>query len=224
MDPNLLVGIMRPSLPLVSGRTGADSEDEESALRSHGGSICRRHVLSGIGSVGAATLAGCLSSSGTPTPQAPDPVTIADEATCDVCGMVISQHPGPSAELFYADNQPNDHSNPARFDSTWEAFTFDFEREDWTRQSFYVTDYSSVEYQITTDRGQKLISRHVGADTFAEATGMTFVAGSSVLGTMGEDLIGFSDREEAESFQADHDGDVVTFEDVTPTLVSQLGK
>lgn len=216
--------MMRSSLPLASGRTGTDSEDEESAHRSHGGRICRRHVLSGISSVGAATLAGCLGTSGTPKSQAPDPMTIPDEATCDVCGMVISQHPGPSAELFYADNRPNDHENPARFDSTWEAFTFDFEREDWTRQSFYVTDYSSVEYQITTDQGQKLISRHVGADTFAEATEMTFVAGSSVLGTMGEGLIGFSTREDAESFQSDHGGDVVTFEDVTPTLVSQLGK
>lgn len=181
-------------------------------------------MLVGIGSLGAAAFAGCLGGSGTPTPQAPDPVTISDEATCDVCGMVISQHPGPSAQVFYADERPNDHDNPARFDSTWEAFKFDFEREDWTRQSFYVTDYSSVDYRISTDDGQQLISRHVGAATFVDATEVTFVAASSVIGTMGEDLIGFSSRDDAESFRADHGGELVTFDEVTPTLISQLGR
>jgi nitrous oxide reductase accessory protein NosL len=181
-------------------------------------------VLSGIAGLGATALAGCLGGTGTETPAPPGAVTISDEATCDVCGMVISKHPGPTAQVFYADTQPNGHSNPARFDSTWEAFKFDFERDDWTRQSFYVTDYSSVEYQITTDQGQKLISRHVGADTFADATGVTFIAASSVVGTMGEDLLGFSSRDDAESFRADHGGDVVTFDEVTPTLISQLGK
>lgn len=215
---------MSPTQPPVSGRTAADGDAEVRGQPTSGGTTCRRHVLSGIAGLGATALAGCLDGTGTATPAPPGAVTISDEATCDVCGMVISKHPGPTAQVFYADTQPNGHSNPARFDSTWEAFKFDFERDDWTRQSFYVTDYSSVEYQITTDQGQKLISRHVGADTFADATGVTFVAASSVVGTMGEDLLGFSSRDDAESFRADHGGDVVTFDEVTPTLISQLGK
>ena len=215
---------MRSSLPLASGRTGADSEDEESAHRSNGGSICRRHVISGIGALGATALAGCLGGTGTPTAEPPDPVTISNEATCDVCGMVISQHPGPSAQVFYADERPNDHDNPARFDSTWEAFKYDFEHDDWTREAFYVTDYSSVEYEISTDEGQQLISRHVDAETFADATETTFVADSSVIGTMGKDLIAFSSRDDAESFRADHGGDMVSFDEVSPTLIGQLGR
>ncbi len=215
---------MSPTPPPVSGRTGANGHETGCDHPTSDGPICRRHVLAGIGSLSAAALAGCLGGTGTSTPQTPDPVTISDEATCDVCGMVISQHHGPSAQVFYADERPNDHDNPARFDSTWEAFKFDFEHDDWTREAFYVTDYSSVEYRIRTDEGQQLISRHVGTDTFVDATEVTFVAASSVIGTMGEDLIGFSSRDDAESFRADHGGDLVTFDEVTPTLIGQLGR
>ena len=53
---------------------------------------------------------------------------------------------------------------------------------------------------------------------------MTFVAGSSVVGAMGEDLIGFADEADAESFQAEYGGDVVAFDDVSPELLSTLGQ
>ncbi len=168
-----------------------------------------------------AGLAGCLGGDGGDAPAA---VTLPDDATCDVCGMVISQHPGPTSEIFYADQRPGGHDNPARFDSTWEAFQFDFEHEDWDREAFYVTDYSTVDYEIRTDDDQQVISTHYDAESFADATTVTFVAGSEVVGAMGEDLIGFSDEADAESFQADHGGDVVTFDEVNPELISTLGR
>ena len=166
-------------------------------------------------------LAGCLGGDGG---EAPAAVTLSEEASCDVCGMVISQHPGPTAEIFYADERPAGHDNPARFDSTWEAFQFDFEHEDWSREAFYVTDYSAVDYEIRTDGDQQVISTHYDAASFVDATAVTFVAGSAVLGAMGKDLIGFSERADAESFQADHGGDVVGFDEVTPELLSTLGR
>lgn len=181
--------------------------------------VSRRTVLGAGVACGLCALAGCAGGGG----SAPAPVALDGSDTCDVCGMVIPAHPGPSSEIFYASREPNGHANPARFDSTWEAFEFDFAREEWTREAFYVTDYSSVAYDIRVDAGQKLISRHVGAEAFVDAESVSFVAGSSVVGTMGEDLIGFSSRADAESFQDDHGGDITTFSAVTPTTISQLG-
>ncbi|MFW5948291.1 MAG: nitrous oxide reductase accessory protein NosL [Halolamina sp.] len=166
-------------------------------------------------------LAGCLGGGSDDVPAA---VSLPDDATCDVCGMVISEHPGPTAEIFYADQQPAGHDNPARFDSTWEAFQFDFEHEDWSREAFYVTDYATVDYEIRTDDDQEIISTHYDADSFVDATEVTFVAGSSVEGAMGRDLIAFSEEEDAESFQSEYGGDIVTFDEVTSELISTLGK
>ncbi|MEA5387049.1 nitrous oxide reductase accessory protein NosL [Haloarculaceae archaeon H-GB11] len=153
-------------------------------------------------------------------------MTLTEQDTCEVCGMVIPNHPGPSAEIFYADQQPSGHENPARFDSTWEAFQYDFERQDrgWTRQAFYVTDYSAVDYEVFTDGGDTLITTHPEADAFADASEVTFVVGSEVKGAMGRDLIAFSEKADAESFNAEYGGSLATFDQVTPETIAQLGR
>lgn len=207
---------------------GSVDEEEHQPSRSPEGAAPgpnRRAVLTATVTLGTSALAGCAGSiNGTTQTERPEATSLTEEDNCDVCGMVIPNHPGPSSEIFYADNEPNDHPNPARFDSTWEAFQFDFAREDWTRQAFYVTDYSSVEYEIRSDDGQQLISRHVARASFVDARSVTFVVGSEVVGTMGKDLIAFSDETDAEAFSQEYGGDLVAFEDVTPTMISQLGK
>ncbi|MFB6068400.1 MAG: nitrous oxide reductase accessory protein NosL [Halobacterium sp.] len=194
---------------------------EQCRHHGHGARVPRRRVLQGAAAASAAGLAGCLGGDGGGT--APDPVTLDDRDTCDVCGMVIPKHPGPSAEIFYADHRPAGHDNPARFDSTWEAFKFDFDRGDWTRRAFYVTDYSSVDYEVRTDDGQRLISTHPQASAFADAHDVTFVVGSEVVGAMGRDLIGFGNRGDAESFRDEYGGDLATFDEVTPSMIASLG-
>ena len=187
-------------------------------------SVTRRTVLGGT-AVLAAGLAGCLGGNGGGDDgDVPDPVSLDQDDQCEVCGMVIPNHPGPTTEIFYADETPSGHPNPARFDSTWEAFQYDFERQNqgWTRQVFYVTDYSAVEYELTTDGGDTLISTHVAASDFVDAERVTFVVGSEVKGAMGRDLIGFSERSDAESFQAEHGGSLVAFDDVTEGTIAEL--
>jgi nitrous oxide reductase accessory protein NosL len=180
-------------------------------------------VLTG-GAAVAVSLSGCLGSDGDDGGDVPEPISLTQDDQCEVCGMIIPNHPGPTAEIFYADQTPSGHANPAWFDSTWEAFQYDFERENegWERQAFYVTDYSSVEYELTTDAGDTLISTHVGADDFVDAAGVTFVAGSEVKGAMGRDLIGFSEQADAEEFQSEYGGTVVAFEDVTESTIAEL--
>ncbi|WP_121822797.1 nitrous oxide reductase accessory protein NosL [Halostella salina] len=182
----------------------------------------RRRLIGIAGTAAAVGIAGCLGGSDD-NAAAPAAVDVPANAECDVCGMVITRHPGPTTEVFYADEQPNGHDNPARFDSTWEAFQFDFEREDWTREAFYVTDYSTVDYEVRTDGGQQLISTHTTADAFVDATEVTFVVASEVVGAMGRDLIAFSDRADAEAFRSDHGGELAAFDDVTPAMIAELG-
>lgn len=182
----------------------------------------RRRVLGAAGAVGVAAFAGCAGGSG----AAPSPVTVDPEATCDVCGMVVAAHPGPSSEVFYAENRPAGHANPARFDSTWEAYRFHFARRDrgWTAAAFYVTDHSSVDYRLFTDDGDVLVSTHPEAEAFVAAGEVTYVVDSEVKGAMGRDLIGFSDRADAAAFRAEHGGRLATHDEVTPATVAGLGR
>jgi nitrous oxide reductase accessory protein NosL len=183
--------------------------------------VSRRTVLAGT--VGAAAwLAGCGGNAS--GDEVPEPVTLDQSDQCDVCGMVIPNHPGPSAQIFYRDQRPSSHDNPARFCSTWEAFQYDFERQDrgWRRAVFYVTDYSAVEYELTRDGGDTLVSTHPEAGAFVDATAVTFVVGSEVKGAMGRDLIGFSDRADAEAFRDDHGGDLTTFDAVDRDTIALL--
>ncbi|MFB6165415.1 MAG: nitrous oxide reductase accessory protein NosL [Haloarculaceae archaeon] len=187
--------------------------------------VPRRRVLAGV-AAGTAALAGCSSGSdGGGGGDRPDPVTLTTDDQCEVCGMVIPNHPGPSTEIFYADHTPTGHPNPAHFDSTWEAFQYDFRRGDqgWQRSVMYVTDYSAVDYRIRTDQGDRLISRHPKASAFVAADDVTFVAGSAVKGAMGKDLIGFGERGDARSFADEHGGQLVGLGDVSRELIAQLG-
>lgn len=180
--------------------------------------VGRRQVLLG-GTAVLAALAGCGSGDG----DAPDPVTLTTDDSCEVCGMVVPNHPGPSAEVFYRGERPSGHDNPARFCSAWEAFQYDFDR-DWTVEAFYVTDYSSVEWSLTEAGGDRLISTHPEASAFADAETVTLVVGSEVKGAMGRDLIGFSERADAQSFRDDHGGSLSAFDDVTPETIAQLSQ
>jgi nitrous oxide reductase accessory protein NosL len=186
----------------------------------------RRLLIAGAGAATSA-VAGCLGGGGdSGGDEPPAAVTIPEDATCDVCGMVIRQHPGPSAEVFYADQEPEGHENPARFDSIWEAYQYEFEREDegWENVAFYVTDYSAADYDIFEDGGDTLITRHYEASTFAAAADVTYVVDSRVKGTMGRDLLGFRNESDAESFKSEYGGLLTTHDGVTPQIIAGLGR
>ena len=219
--------------PESDGHSRRGSPTDRTDERNHSHECCPHHrttpnrravLLSGAGL--AVALAGCVGDDGRDGTEAdaPDPVTLTRADQCELCGMVIPNHPGPVAEVFYVDQQPSGHENPARFCSTWEAFRYDFERRNrgWERTAFYVTDYSTVDYELITDAGDTLISTHVAASAFAAATEVTFVVGSEVKGAMGRDLIGFSDREEAAAFQREHGGELATFGEITEATIGQL--
>lgn len=59
---------------------------------------------------------------------------------------------------------------------------------------------------------------------FAAVTDVTYVVGSEVKGTMGRDLIGFTDRGDAEEFRSEYGGSLTSHGGVTPEVIADLEK
>ncbi len=170
----------------------------------------------------AASLAGCLGDLPPGDDGATDPISLADGRDCDVCGMVIENHPGPTGQLFYDGEGPEGHDNPARFDSLKQClFPYRLEREQlgWDLDAAYVTDYSSVDYEVSAGSDTTTISSHTAPESFARAEDLRYVVNSAVEGAMGPDFVPFSDRADAESFADEYDGEVVAYGDIDEGLV-----
>lgn len=174
----------------------------------------RRRLLAGTATLLA--LAGCQSAT-----DAPEAVTIADSDNCDQCGMVISEHPGSVGQTYYQRNTPTGHEEPARFCSTTCTYRHRFGKEqaDWTPASTFLTDYSSVDYEVRTDGGATVMTRHLDASAFAETSDLTVVTNSDVQGAMGTAIVPFSDSGDAEAFAKEYGGQTQPAEDIQRELV-----
>lgn len=182
----------------------------------------RRRVLGTGGAIAATALAGCLGGDG--GAEAPAAVAIGGDDACDVCGMVIANHPGPNGQLYWADHEPEEHDEPFRFDALKQClFPHYFENQDRGRSAdaIYVTDYSTVDYTVDASGGTPYVSSHVDAESFAPARDLDYVVGSELNGAMGPDFVPFSTTADAESVADEYGGSVVAFDDVTPELVGR---
>lgn len=177
--------------------------------------ISRRRVLAGAAVVAGTTLAGCLEDDEV-ADEPVAPIDLDDGQECDVCGMVIEDHYGPAGQLFYADGGPDGRDGPARFDSVTELVVYHNEQaaRDRALRSAFVTDYSSVDYDLEERDGTLYISSHVAADRFADATTLSFVVDSAVEGAMGQEFIPFDDDADAEAFVDEHGGEVLPWDDL----------
>lgn len=147
-----------------------------------------------------------------------------DAASCDECGMVISNHPGPNGEIYWADADPEGHDAPFWFDSLKQCFfPHYFEGTDRGQElaAAYVTDYSAVDYDVSTKNGESYITSHTDADAFGPAKDLDYVVESEVTGAMGPDFVPFGDESDATAFADEYDGTVVAFADVKPALTGK---
>lgn len=182
----------------------------------------REFVLAG-GPIVSALLSGCWGGQ-SDDGQVADPVSLAGTRQCDVCGMVISEHPGPTGQIFYQENTPETHGNPAWFDSPKACllpYYFEQQHRDWTAEVVYVTDYSKVDYEISEREGTKYIETATAPETFSKAEDVVFVIESEVHGAMGPDFIPFSDEDDGDSFANEFGGQTLTMDDITPELLSR---
>ncbi|EFW91442.1 NosL family protein [Haladaptatus paucihalophilus DX253] len=182
----------------------------------------RRAVLVGAGTTGAALLAGCL---GSGNGKSVEPIALTGTKQCETCGMVLEQHPGPKAQFFYRDEGP-EHDGPAWFCSAWEGFQYDMRASDrdWTRREGFITDYSAVDYEVFSDGGDQFISSHLQEESFSPVSELVYVVGSDVVGAMGDDLLPFGERADADAFADEYGGDVIDYDAVTPRLIGQIGR
>lgn len=181
--------------------------------------VSRRRLLLGIGSAATLALAGCLGD------DAPDPVTIG-EVSCDNCGMVVTEHPGPSGQAFYEGSVPEDRDSdePAYFCASTCAYRFVFDQREAgdEPQVLYLTDYSTVDWEVSGDDNGEVISAHLDADDHGPASDLHIVVGTDVQGSMGPAMVPFSDPDDADAFVAEYGGSVVEHDDVNRELLESL--
>jgi nitrous oxide reductase accessory protein NosL len=185
--------------------------------------VYRRTLLRTGGPLAAAcALSGCLGTFGGPSGEGtPTPVDLPGAKFDDRGGMAIGEHGGPNGQIFYEEHGPDGHENSAWFHTlAFGLFPYYFEhrREEWEATAIYATDYSKLEYSL--EEGSMIMPAPTAAETFGDATELTYVMESSVSGGMGPALVPFSVASDAESFVAEYGGRTVTFEEISSTLIA----
>ena len=181
----------------------------------------RRTTLAALGSVVCGGLGGCLGGGGASRPA---PVDLSGGKADDQGGMVIGKHGGPNGQIFYADNRPEGHDNPAWFHTlAFGLFRYYFrhERRGWEATAIYVTDYSTFDYELSERDGRLYMPSPTAADTFGDGRAMTYVMESEVYGGMGPALHPFAVAEDARAFLERHGGRTVAFDDITRPLIAE---
>lgn len=197
------------------------SPDRQPGDRPLSASRTRRSLLAAGGGLAAVGLAGCLGGS-TAGGELPEPVSLDGEQACDECGMIIQDHPGPTGQIYF-ESLPADRDGPAWFCSGICAYVYRFNRvaEGATPTITYLTDYSSIEYELSDD-ADPFISPAIAAETFAPESELFAVVGSGVRGAMGADVIPFSVREDADSFASTHGGSVRPASEIDRNLIDGI--
>lgn len=170
------------------------------------GRTTRRRLLFGAGAATTALLAGCAGDDGPDVST--DPIDLAGRA-CEVCGMIIDEHPGPNGQVFFADGNPPGRDGPARFDSMpcLRTYLMEAERKGWETAAILVTDYSVIDYEIIEVDAGVYISSHTDPDDFADATELVYVIESGLQGAMGPATIPFSDAGDAAALIDEYGGE-----------------
>jgi len=177
-------------------------------------------------STGLGSLAGCLDSVARQGSSGPEPVDLSGTKFDDDHGMEIGPHGGANGQIFYENHRPPEREEgPFWFHTlVFSLFPFYFEHQNrgWETQAVYVTDFSTVEYELEDRDGTPRMPSPISPETFADASGLTYVAGSEVMGGMGPELHPFSDADEAAAFVEDHGGRTLGFDDIDRSLVEAV--
>lgn len=125
----------------------------------------------------------------------------ADE--CHLCGMIISEFPGPKGELFH-----KTHSGAKKFCSTRDLFSFVLQPENKRQMSqVFVHDMSQVPWDSPDDK------------QFIDAKNAWYVHGSSQTGAMGATIASFGTEQNAQTFAQQFGGKVVRFDGINQDLL-----
>ncbi len=121
-------------------------------------------------------------------------IAVPKDAKCPVCGMFVAKYPRWAAMVV------DKEGRKLYFDGVKDMLKYYFSHPGIKR--LYATDYYT--------------------GLAVDATKAYYVVGSDVYGPMGNELIPFEKRVDAEAFAKDHGGRIVTFEEIDKELVSRL--
>jgi copper chaperone NosL len=167
----------------------------------------RRHLLGlialiSVGAMGA--LPGC--GDRTSDIQALTPVEIGAATTCVLDGMLLTDYPGPKAQIFYAGA-----IEPEFMCDTVEMFNTLLRPEQMRKVvAVYVQDMGKADWD--QPRGN-----------WMDASVGFYVLGGKRHGSMGPTIASFSQESDAQKFLAQWGGKVVRYSDIKPDMVDLSG-
>ena len=182
-----------------------------SCRRRHGadGETCgeRRQLLTlaalvALGGLGG--LVGCSQEAG--TAQTLAPVEIDRSTSCELDGMLLSDYPGPKAQVHYAGQ-----AQPSFFCDTVELFNTLLAGEQVRApKAIYVQDMGQTDWEQPQDH-------------WIDAKTALYVLGSKRHGSMGPTIASFAQEADATQFAAEYGGKVLRFGDITVDMVDLSG-
>lgn len=132
-----------------------------------------------------------------------DPVAFHDGDECHVCGMVISDFPGPKGEAVTA-------GGVKKFCSAAEMLGWWLQPENRGRDmKLYVHDMG------------RSVWEHPDDSQLIDATSAYYVIGTPLKGAMGAVLASFAEEGAAQKLAAEHGGRVLRFEEIDQALLQQ---
>lgn len=129
------------------------------------------------------------------------PVEITQDTSCALDGMLLSDFPGPKAQIHYSQG-PMDF-----FCDTTEMFSIFLRPEQQKRvRALYVQDMGAADW-------------HEPRGHWIDARQAVYVQGSKLRGAMGPTLVSFADIDKAQAFMAEQGGKLYRFDEITPDMV-----
>jgi copper chaperone NosL len=132
------------------------------------------------------------------------PVEFSREHACVVCGMIIVDFPGAKAQIHYKDGKMS------TFCSTLDMFLFYFQPDRPADISaIYVNDMGKADPAHTKGH-------------WIDAQKAVYVQGGDVMGPMGEALVPFLEKKDAELYRKKHGGRILAFSEVTMDMLRPM--
>lgn len=167
--------------------------------------LSRREFVLVICGLSLASLTACGKQEAVTVHCAPQPIVDGDE--CAVCGMFITEYPGPKAQVCLRDGRV------LKFCSTNDLFVWALQPESIPLLlRAYVHDMGRTDWEQPRD------------DAFIEADIAVFVSDTPLQGAMGPALVSFGSREAAETFMQEHGGRAMAYSEVDWDVLNALIK
>lgn len=136
------------------------------------------------------------------------PIAIEQGDECHVCGMIITNYPGPKGEAYLRHVEV-----PLKFCSTRDLFSYLLQPENEPNvTAIYVHDMGTTEWEKPEDTA------------LVDARTAWYVIEQPMTGAMGPTLASFKQQSAANAFIDKHGGKLLRFEDITLEVLAKLGR